>query len=87
MALPQPSPLFLQFVDDELLRAPLLYDQLLDAVLDVGRRGLPGLASLQRTTLADLLQAVQSQRDALAELRASRWPTASAEWPAVGARS
>ncbi len=62
MALPQPSPLFLQFVDDELLRAPLLYDQLLDAVLDVGRRGLPGLNSLQRTTLADLLQAVQSQR-------------------------
>ncbi|THE08256.1 DUF1266 domain-containing protein [Microbacterium oleivorans] len=35
----------------------------------------------------DSLQAVQSQRDALAELRASRWPTASAEWPAVGARS
>lgn len=30
----------------------------------------------------DSLQAVQSQRDALAELRTSRWPAASVAWPA-----
>ncbi|MEV8023787.1 hypothetical protein [Microbacterium sp. NPDC080220] len=29
----------------------------------------------------DSLQAVQSQRDALAELRGSRWPAASVPWP------
>ena len=62
MALPSPSPLFLQFVDDELLRAPLLYDQLIDAVLDTGSRGMAGLSAVQRTTLGDLLQAVKIQR-------------------------
>ena len=62
MALPPPSPMFLQFVDDELLRAPLLYDQLIDAVLDNGMRGITGLSAVQRTTLGDLLQAVKSQR-------------------------
>jgi hypothetical protein len=35
----------------------------------------------------DSLEAVQRQRDALAELRTSRWPAASAEWPADGARA
>lgn len=35
----------------------------------------------------DSLQAVQSQRDALADLRRSSWPAASVPWPAWGARA
>ena len=35
----------------------------------------------------DSLQAVQSQRDALADLRRSSWPAASVTWPASGARA
>ncbi|WP_413353879.1 DUF1266 domain-containing protein [Microbacterium sp. 1P06AB] len=35
----------------------------------------------------DSLQAVQSQRDALAELRTSSWPAASVAWPTEGARA
>ncbi len=62
MGLPPVSPLFQQYVDDELLRAPLLFDQLLDAVSDTVRRGLPGMNSTQRTAVADLLQGLQTQR-------------------------
>ena len=62
MALPPVSPLFRQYVDDELLRAPLVFDQLLDAVIDDVRRGLPAMATPQRTAVADLLQALQTQR-------------------------
>ena len=62
MALPPVSPLFRQYVEDEMLRAPLVFDQLLDAVLDNVRRGLPGMGSTQRTAVADLMQALQTQR-------------------------
>jgi len=62
MALPPVSPLFRQYVDDEVLRAPLVFDQLLDAVLEEVRRGLAGMASTQRTAVADLMQAMQTQR-------------------------
>ena len=62
MALPPVSPLFRHYVDDEMLRAPLVFDQLLDAVLDEVRRGLSGMVSTQRTAVADLMQALQSQR-------------------------
>ncbi len=62
MALPPVSPLFRQYVDDELLRAPLVFDQLLDAVIDEVRRGLPTMVTTQRAAVADLLQALQTQR-------------------------
>ena len=62
MALPPVSPLFRQYVEDEMLRAPLVFDQLLDAVTDEVRRGLPGMVSTQRTAVADLMQALQTQR-------------------------
>ena len=61
MAQPKVSPLLLQFVDDELLRAPLLYDQLVEAVIDGGRRSMAGLSPMQRTTQGDLIQAVMAQ--------------------------
>ena len=62
MALPPISPLLQQYVEDELLRAPLVFDQLLDAVIDDVRRGLPAMANPQRTAVADLMQALQTQR-------------------------
>ncbi|CAL4860310.1 DUF1266 domain-containing protein [Microbacterium sp. MM2322] len=40
---------------------------------------------IARAFRTDSLQSVQSQRDALAELRASAWPAASIAWPTVGA--
>ena len=67
MALPPASPLFLQFVEDELLRAPLLYDQLLDAVADAAKRSMAGMTTTQRTAFGELLQALQARRTRLAD--------------------
>ena len=62
MSLPAPSPLFQQFVEDELLRAPMLFDQVLDAVADGGRRNLAGLHGVQRNAVGEMLQALATQR-------------------------
>lgn len=69
MAAPAPtaSPLFAQFVDDELMRAPMLFDQVVEGMLDGSRRNLAGLNNLQRGQLADLMQAVQAQRPRMAD--------------------
>ena len=62
MALSPGSKLFQQFVEDEMLRAPLLFDQLLDAVADEVRSGLPAMPTPQRMAVAELVQALQVQR-------------------------
>ena len=62
MVLHPVSTVFRQFVEDELLRAPLVFDQLLDAVIDDVRRALPAMVAIQRTAVADLMQALQTQR-------------------------
>jgi hypothetical protein len=62
MSLPAPSPLFQQFVEDELLRAPMLFDQVVDAVVDGERRRLAHLHGAQRNTIGEMLQAVAVQR-------------------------
>jgi hypothetical protein len=67
MALPPVSRLLLQFVDDEMLRAPLLFDQLLEAVQDNIRRGMAAMNPTQRTAIADLVQAVTAQRDRMSD--------------------
>jgi hypothetical protein len=67
MALPPASKLLLQFVDDEMLRAPLLFDQLVEGVHDTIRRALPGMNPTQRMAVVDLDQAVLAQRHRLAE--------------------
>ena len=56
-----------QFVADELLRAPLLFDQLLDGTLDFARKSLPTMAPLQRSIVGDLMQALLSQRSRLGD--------------------
>ncbi|RVU43327.1 DUF1631 family protein [Rubrivivax rivuli] len=61
------SPAMRRFVDDELLRAPLLFDQLLDGTLDHTRKSLPTMAPLQRATTGELMQAMLSQRRRLGD--------------------
>ena len=64
---PALSPQFQQFVDDELLRAPMLYDRVLEAVFDRTRRSLAGLHGAQLSAVGDLLRAIQAQRQRLSE--------------------
>jgi hypothetical protein len=61
------SPLFRQFVDDELLRAPMLFDQVLNAVIGGASRQLGGLRGTQRNAIGEMLQVAQAQRVRLAE--------------------
>jgi hypothetical protein len=64
----QPLPRALvQFVDDEMLRAPLLFDQLIEGTLEDARRHLPQMPPGQRAAVADLMQALMVQRLRLAE--------------------
>ncbi len=67
MALPPVSPLFQQFVEDEMLRAPLLFDQLVEATADVVRRSMTSMPSVQRTAVGDLLQALKAQQARMGE--------------------
>lgn len=67
MAALQVSQALLQYVDDELLRAPLLFDQLVEGTVDHARKGLAEMTPFQRSAVADLMQALQTHRLRLAE--------------------
>lgn len=67
MGAPRISPAMQRFVEDELLRAPLLFDQLIDGTLDHARKGLAGMTPIQRSTVGDLMQALLSQRSRLGD--------------------
>lgn len=56
-----------QFVEDEMLRAPLLFDQVIDGGQGRLRKQLSTLGPLQRAVVADLLQALPQQRQHLAD--------------------
>jgi hypothetical protein len=57
-----------RFVDDELLRAPLLFEQLIDAVRDSVRNGgVLGQTALQRAAVSDAVQAAHRHRERLLE--------------------
>jgi len=62
MGSPRISQAMQQFVEDELLRAPLLFDQLIDGTLDYARKGLAQMTPIQRSTVGDLMQALMTQR-------------------------
>jgi hypothetical protein len=62
MASPPVSPLFQRFVEDEMLRAPLLFDQLLDASIDGARKSLSGMNLTQRVAISDLITSMTAQR-------------------------
>ncbi|MEO5734977.1 MAG: DUF1631 family protein [Rubrivivax sp.] len=61
------SPALQQFVDDELLRAPLLFDQVIDGTLEQLQAGLPGQPPSQRQIVGDLMSALKAQRGRLAD--------------------
>ena len=58
MAALQVSHALLQFVEDEMLRAPLLFDQLVDGAIEHARSALPGMSPLQRSAVAALMEAL-----------------------------
>ncbi len=60
-------PALLQFVDDEMLRAPLIFDQLIDGTMEHARKGLATMPPVQRSAVADLMQALMAQRARLAD--------------------
>jgi hypothetical protein len=64
----RPSAALLQFVDDEMLRAPLLFDQLAEGAADRIGKQMPLLAPLQRSATAELLQSLNARRATLADL-------------------
>jgi hypothetical protein len=57
----------LQYVDDEMLRAPLLFDQIVDGAIDHARKDLALMPPAQRATFGDLMQALLSQRARIAD--------------------
>ena len=67
MSAPHVPPRLQQFVDDEMLRAPLLFDQVVDGGQDRLRKNLPTLGPLQRAIAAEVLRTLPAQRQWLAE--------------------
>ena len=61
------SAAMLQFVDDELLRAPLLFDQLAEGTKEQALKSLPELSPMQRSAVGDMLQSLQVHRIRLSE--------------------
>ena len=60
-------PALQQFVDDEMLRAPLLFDQVVDGTLEAARKALPDLSPVERSLVGDLMQALLAKRARLAD--------------------
>lgn len=56
-----------QYVDDELLRVPLVADQVFDATCDALQRAASGLRTSERAALEDLLAAALPQRARMVE--------------------
>ncbi|MDE2081355.1 MAG: DUF1631 family protein [Burkholderiales bacterium] len=67
MAARQISRALNQFVDDELLRAPLLFDQLVDGTIEHARAEMAGMPPVQRSAIADLLESLLAQRPRLGQ--------------------
>jgi hypothetical protein len=59
---PPPPPALLQFIDDELLRAPLLFDQVVEGALDGAHKAIPTLNLAERSAAGDLMTTLKSQR-------------------------
>lgn len=65
MSAPRPTPALTQFVEDELLRAPLLFDQIMQGLGEQVQRHLPMMSSFQRSAAGEMLQTAQVQRTRL----------------------
>jgi hypothetical protein len=75
-----PPPALQSFVDDELMRAPLLIELTLRATLDGLRRRSRAFAAAERTMTAELLIPSRDQR------HRSRSAGFGAKWPAAALR-
>jgi hypothetical protein len=65
---PQPvSRALQQFVDAEMLRAPLLFDQVVDGTLVHARKAMALMSPLDRATASEMLQALTAQHTAAAQ--------------------
>ena len=60
-----------RFVDDEILRTPLLVDRVVEATLEALRKGMPGLLPHERTLAGDLMQSLSSNRQHLVDYYAN----------------
>lgn len=67
MVVPQVPRALLQFVDDELLRAPLLFDQLIESTRRSAREAMVTMGPLQHAAMAELVQALRAHQSRLAE--------------------
>ena len=67
MAGPSMSPALAQYVDDELLRAPLLFDQVVEGALDHGRHARSAMSIFERNAADDTMRAVDAARGRMAE--------------------
>ena len=68
MARPPPSPAFIQYIDDELLRAPLLFDQIAEGATEQLRRNLASQGAGERSATSDLIQNLSAHRAHLAKV-------------------
>jgi hypothetical protein len=71
MARPPSTPAFLQYIEDEVLRAPLLFDQVVEGALDQMRRNMTQLGAADRSATSDLIQNLTAHRGRLAQLYAA----------------
>ena len=60
MSVPQATEALRQFVEDELLRAPLLFNQVLEGTLQSARQAMAAMTPLQRAAMSDLVLALQT---------------------------
>jgi len=67
MSVPHASKALLQFTDDELLRVPLLFKQVLEATLNSVCQAMPAMAPLQRAAVGELVQSMRAQHARVAE--------------------
>lgn len=67
MGVPSFSQALRRFADEELLRAPLLFGELLHDTVARARDSLPGMSPSQRAVVAELMQSVPAHRKRLAE--------------------
>ena len=61
------SPTLEQYLDGELLRAPLLFDQVLEGALEQAQRALPTMSAFERSAAAETMHELRTGRARLAE--------------------
>jgi hypothetical protein len=67
MAPYRPSPALQQYVGDELLRAPMVFEQAIRGIAEQAGREPAGRSAAQRQVVAEMLQAVQAHRARLTD--------------------